>query len=117
MGRLGNYLRLYRRRWQLTQAELAFLFGYADQSIIAKLEHEERTITVAVAYASGLLFGLEPREIFPALFESIEGGLLDRAHHLHDRLLQAEPTQQTLAKLELLHDGLTRLTVLSERKV
>ena len=36
MRALRNYLRVYRRRWLLTQEELAFLFGYDAESIISR---------------------------------------------------------------------------------
>src|SRR5580692_1616725 len=114
MGRLRNYLRTYRRQWHLTQEELAFLFGYLDQSMITRLEQEERAITLAVAHASALLFGVKPSEVFPTLFESIEADVFARIRELRDRLLQSEPTQRTLAKLELLDQVLGRMTAPSD---
>jgi transcriptional regulator with XRE-family HTH domain len=116
MGRLRNYLRTYRRQWHLTQEELAFLFGYLDQSIITRLEQEERAVTLAVAHATELLFGVGPSEVFPALFESIEADALTRMRELRDRLLQSEPTQRTLAKLELLEQALGRMTASADQQ-
>ena len=117
MGRLPNYLRTQRRRWHLTQEELAFLFGYFDQSIIAKLEHDERTITLAVAHMCELLFGIEPREIFPFLFDNIEARAMERMHELRDKLLQGQPTHKRLAKLTLLQEALNRRTIPSEQEL
>lgn len=110
MGRLRTYLRTYRRRWHLTQEELAFLFGYFDQSIISRLEEEERAITLAVAHACELIFGVQPADLFPALFETIEGGIVQRLQELRDQLLDAKATQATATKLKLLNDALDRLT-------
>jgi transcriptional regulator with XRE-family HTH domain len=109
MAKLRNYLRVYRRRWYLTQEELAFLLGYEGQPIIARLEREERAITLAVAAACQTIFGVEPRELFPTLLELREQSVVDRMHELHDRLVQSEPTRKTLAKLELLQEALARL--------
>lgn len=109
-------MRFYRRRWQLTQEELAFLFGYSDQSIVARFEQDERAITLAVAHGCELIFGVEPKEIFPTLFESVEESLVNRLHDLYERLSQAEPTQRTLAKLELLQSALKRLTATAEQE-
>jgi transcriptional regulator with XRE-family HTH domain len=117
MERLRNYLRVHRRRWHLTQEELAFLFGYLDQSIIARLERDERAISLAVVYACELVFGVKPKEIFPALFAIMEDDIVERMHQLRDRLLQSEPTQRTLAKLELLHEALNRATVALDKEV
>ena len=115
MGKLGNYLRAYRRRWYLTQEELAFLLGYEGHPNIGRLEREERAITLAVAAACQTIFGVEPREMFPGFFESIEKKVIYRMHQLRDRLLQSKPTQRTLAKLELLQEALSRFTGLSEQ--
>lgn len=117
MGRLPNYLRTQRRRWHLTQEELAFLFGYFDQSIIARLEHDERTITLAVAYMCQLLFGIEPKEVFPLLFDNIEASAIERMHELRGKLLQGQPTQKKQAKLALLQDALDRLAIPTEQEV
>lgn len=114
--KLRNYLRTYRRRWGLTQDELAFLFGYTDQSIVARFEHQERTITLAVAYACELLFGVKPQEVFPACFEGVELSMAERMHELQDRLLQRAPTQKTLAKLELLHEAIGRLAAVPDQE-
>jgi transcriptional regulator with XRE-family HTH domain len=114
MGKLGNYLRAHRRRWHLTQDELAFLIGYDAASIISRLERDERTITLAVASASYTIFGIEPRELFPAMLESVEKGVIQRMHQLRERLMQRKPTQKTVAKLELLRVALNRMTAIAE---
>src|SRR5579863_5069855 len=114
MGRLRSYLRVHRRRWQLTQEELAFLIGYETESIISRFERGERTITLAVAAACQPIFGVEPRELFPAIFESVEERVAQRMHELREQLLQAAPTQRTLAKLELLQEALGRLSALQD---
>ncbi len=116
MGRLGNYLRVRRRQSHLTQAELAFLFGYLDQSIIGRLERDERAITVAVARACELIFGVEPKEIFPALFESVDQGVVARVNKLRERLANCTPAPKTAIKLQLLHEALGRLTAASDRE-
>jgi transcriptional regulator with XRE-family HTH domain len=116
MGELRNYLRVYRRRWHLTQEELAFLFGYEAESIISRFEHEERMITLAVATACQTIFGVEPRELFPALFASVEQGVVERMCELRDRLTGSELTQKTLVKLELLQEALRRIEGASERQ-
>ena len=110
MVKSENYLRARRRQWQLTQRELAFLFGYTDCSIVSRLERHERTITPAVVHACQLLFDCEPTDIFPALFEQAEAGLVSRIHELHARLAQGARTTRTAAKLRLLEEALARLT-------
>ena len=115
MGKLRNYLRVYRRRWYLTQEELAFLLDYEAESFISRLERDERAVTLAVASTCQALFGVELRELFPALMEGLQDSLIARMQELSDRLMQSEPTRKTLAKLDLLQEALARLTESSEQ--
>lgn len=117
MGRLRNYLRVQRRKWHLTQEELSFLLGYLNQSIIGRLEREERGATLAVAHACAVIFGVELRELYPALLESVEQRILGRLLELRDRLAQSRASEKTLAKLELLQQAIHRLEALQEREV
>ncbi len=107
---LDNYLRLHRRQWGFTQAELAFLFGYQTDAVVSRFERQERRITLTIAFASQLIFGAEPKDIFPALFEQVEDGVVRRMHELYVQLAAAKPTQRTAAKLRLLQDALARAT-------
>lgn len=116
MAKLRNYLRTHRRRWHFTQGELAFLFGYSDQSNVARVERDERTITLTVAHACRLLFDVEPRELFPALHASVEERVVRRLHALREQLLQRRLTAKTQAKLELLQIAINRIAALSEQQ-
>lgn len=84
-----------------------------DQSIVARFEREERVITLAVARASELIFGIASEELFPSTLGKIEASAIDRIRELRERLLQRKPTQTTLAKLELLKGALDRATTSS----
>lgn len=117
MRRLGNYLRVQRRKWHLTQGELAFLLGYLDQSIIARLEREERSVTLDVARACKVIFGDEPREIFPMVFESVDEGVLARLRQLRERLSGMRESGKTRAKLQLVQQAIERMTAVEEREV
>jgi transcriptional regulator with XRE-family HTH domain len=116
MGKLRNYLRVYRRRWYLTQEELAFLLDYEAESFISRLERDERAVTLAVASACQALFGVELRELFPALIDGLQESLIARMQELSDRLQQSEPTQKTVSKLELLQEAIARLTASPEQQ-
>ena len=109
-NRLANYLRVYRRRWALTQEELAFLLGYRNESIVSRFERQERRIPLAAAFACHLIFGAEPRNIFPGLFEQTENGVVRRMYELHQRLRQGKDSQKTSLKLQLLQRALRRAT-------
>jgi transcriptional regulator with XRE-family HTH domain len=117
MGRLGNYLRTYRRQWHFTEEEFAFLIGYESASIISRLERQERTITLRVAAACQTIFGVECKDVFPAIFESVEERVVERMRELRERLLQSEPTQRTLVKLERLREALDRMASSKQQEV
>lgn len=116
MAKLRNYLRVYRRRWYLTQEELAFLLDYEAESFISRLERDERAITLAVVIGCQSIFGTEPRELFPALIDCVEETVIQRMHELRDRLAQRKQTQRTLAKLELLQEAIARLAASPEQQ-
>lgn len=109
--KVGNYLRVRRRQWALTQKELAFLLGYQNETIVSRLERQERKITLTVGFACQLVFGSEPREIFPSLFEQVEDAVVRRMLELYEGLKQRAPSRRTSAKIELLHDALARTTM------
>jgi hypothetical protein len=77
--------------------------------MIARLERDERVLTLFDAYACELIFGVEWHEIFPELFASIEDGVAHRIHELAEQIGQPEPTKKTAAKLELLRGALNRI--------
>ena len=115
MHRLGNYLRTHRRRWQLTQEELAFIFGYSDPAMVGRLERDERVITLAVAHTTHLMFGVEPRDLFPAFFAGVEDNVFRRMHELRDQFAQDQRTPPIQTKLVLLHEAIHRIAKLSQQ--
>jgi DNA-binding XRE family transcriptional regulator len=117
MGRLRNYLRMQRRKWHLTQEELAFLLGYLNQSTVARLEGEEPGVALTVAHACEVILGAKPRELFPALLEDVEVRVLARMHELRDRLKESALSQKTQAKIEALERAIARLAASQEYEV
>ena len=109
-SRLGNYLYVRRREWALTQKELAFLFGYGSDAIICRFEGSARKIPLRIAFACELIFGSEPKALFPALFEQVEEGVVRRMYELYEQLKHVEHSKKTSTKLKLLHQALARVT-------
>jgi hypothetical protein len=77
--------------------------------MIARLEGDERDLTLFVAFACELIFGVEWHEIFPELFASMEECVAYRVHELMKQLGQPEGTKKTASKLELLRGALNRV--------
>lgn len=113
---LDNYLRLHRRQWGLTQAELAFLFGYQSDAIVSRFERQEPRVTLAIAFACELIFDAGPKEIYPALIEQVKAGVIRRMRELYERLKRERPTQRRIAKLRLLQEAIARATEGAGRK-
>lgn len=90
------------------------MLGYLDQSIIARLEREERTVTLDVARACKMIFGDKPQKIFPMVFESMDEGVLARLHQLREHLSGTRDSGKTRAKLELLQQAIERMTALQQ---
>ena len=105
--RLKTYLRPYRRRWGLTEPELAFLLGLKSESVISRVERGGRPPTLKIALACQVVFGTPPEELFPGLFEATEQIVRNRAGKLRQKL-QGDARSSTATKLELLDDVIAR---------
>ena len=66
------FVRSHRRRWGLTQVELARLVGLSSRSAVSRIERAERVPTTATIIACGIIFGLATPDLFPSLQEEIE---------------------------------------------
>lgn len=109
-SKVGNYIHARRRQWALTQEELAFLLGYCTKTAVSKLEGRISRIPLRVALACHIIFGLEASELFPAIMEQVEEGLVRRIGELGDQLKCSRPSQATALKLQLLQEALARAT-------
>jgi DNA-binding XRE family transcriptional regulator len=96
-----TYVRTHRRRWGLTQDELAFLIGVNSRSMVSRVEGLKRRPHLATAFAFWVVFGVPPFELFPELLTEVEEGVLQRSRELYDTL-QGNPSKATRTKLDLL---------------
>jgi len=107
MSRIHCYLRTHRKKWGLSQKELAQLLGGSDGTSVSRLEQLRRNPSLRTAFAIEILFDVSLREMFPKLFARVEEQLLARAYELHEEL-QGNPSPTTRAKLDLLDQALLR---------
>jgi hypothetical protein len=68
--RLETYLRPLRRRFGLTQRELAFLIGAKDAGVIGRIEGMHRAPSLLWMCACAIIFDAAPVELFPGLADS-----------------------------------------------
>ena len=106
--RIKIYVRPLRRRWALTQRELAFLIGVKNGAAVSRIERLKRSPSLQVTFACALIFGSAPPELFPGLISQIHDDVLRRVTELYDEL-QGNPSRETRIKLDFLEGVLARL--------
>src|SRR5437879_3272277 len=107
--RIKTYLRSHRRRWGLTQKELAFLVGAKSGTVICRIEGGTRTASRATALACALVFDITLPELFPVLSSELhEEDVQRRVNELYE-VLQGNPSKTTRVKLDFLEMVLARL--------
>ncbi len=79
-------LRWLRRRWHLTQKELAILLGDKSGTAVSRLECQERQPSLEVAFGCQVLFGVAPLDLFPSLFTEVEEHVVGRIRGLYGTL-------------------------------
>jgi len=103
-----SYVRRNRRRWGLTQRELALLLGLSSSTAVSRIERSKRTPSTATLIACSIIFGLSVPELFPHLQEEIEEAVLGTAKDLYEQLDEKNNKQWEL-KHKLLKDILARV--------
>jgi DNA-binding XRE family transcriptional regulator len=81
-----NYLTAHRKRWALTKQELAHLIGFHSRDPITRCEMSAREPTIKLALGCEIVFGLETRSLFPALYARTEEAVMTRAAALDEAL-------------------------------
>ncbi len=102
-----TYLRRERRKWGLTQKEVASLVGLRSRSQISAIERGVAPPTVQQLLAFQCLFGMTAAQLFPRLFQDAE----DLVFHATQTLIDTTKTGATLRairKKELLRQVTSR---------
>ena len=87
--KLKSYLRSHRRRWGLTQSDLAYLLGLESGTMVSRMERLVREPGPMAVVACRILFGVSPREMFPKHYSDTEEAVMQRAYSLYE-LLQGQ---------------------------
>jgi transcriptional regulator with XRE-family HTH domain len=104
---LDCYLKPYRRRWGLTQKELAGLLGFQTGSAVSRLERRLRHPSLETAYAFEIILGTPPAELFPGLYTTVKRDVVARARILYDEL-QGNSSASTQLKLDFFEEIFAR---------
>ncbi|WP_375414588.1 helix-turn-helix transcriptional regulator [uncultured Bradyrhizobium sp.] len=101
MAYLDSYLRVHRKKWGLSQDELAGLIGSRSGATVSRLEGLRRHPNLRTAFAVQIIFGEPLEKLFPKVFDQVEDALMRRANALHEEL-QGTAGISTRLKLDLL---------------
>lgn len=104
-----NRVRTERRRWALTQKEVALLLGFESRTPVSRIEQGERVPNLETALALEVLFGVAPRTLFPQVFGEIEEQVMREALTLYEATLQSSKPREK-RKRALLELALKRAT-------
>ena len=103
---LPTYLRSHRRKWALTQRDLAVLLGDVSASTVSKYETLARTPSPEAMFALEVVFKVPASALFPALSRAARRAVLRNAAALEDRLAERHDARSVRVRL-LLTDILT----------
>lgn len=85
-----NYLRIHRMRLGFTQRELAFLLGGSSREKVSYYELGQREPTSEILVACQIIFGIEGRLLFPAMYRRITTAVKRRAQRLLERTIEGD---------------------------
>jgi DNA-binding XRE family transcriptional regulator len=77
-----SFVRASRRRWGLTQPELALLVGLTSSTAVSRIERSKRTPAAPILIACCMVFGAAVPELFPSLHAEIETAVAEAARIL-----------------------------------
>ena len=102
---------LHRKRWALSQDELADLLGIS-QAHVCRIEGSEAARATKLETVLGLqvIFGRAPRTLFTKLYDAIEEVVMTRAAKL-DQSLRDKHDPDSIKKKQLLSQMLKRATL------
>jgi transcriptional regulator with XRE-family HTH domain len=100
--RLPNYIRTYRKRACLTQAEVAFILGSKSSARISRHERFKQTPDLQTLLAYELLFRTPVRNLFSGTHHKIAKKLMRRIRLLIQRLAEVRSSRRMKRKIEVL---------------
>ena len=105
---LPIYLHTIRKRWGLSQRELALLFK-TTQANLCRYESLDRRPSIVILLGAEIIFGARIRDVFPAFYGEIEEKIMCQAKILYERLDGREDFT-SVEKLRLLQEMLGRIS-------
>jgi transcriptional regulator with XRE-family HTH domain len=104
-----SFVRANRRRWGLTQPELALLIGLTSSTAVSRIERAKRTPAAPTLIACCIVFGIVTPDLFPSLHAEIEAAVTEAARALLAQL-DGRTDKQSVRRRQLLVDMVTRIS-------
>ena len=101
--KLPNYLRAYRKRAGLSQADVSWLLGTRSGTKVSRYERWNRQASLRTAFAYEVIFGAPARELFAGTYHEVERATEKRIADLTRRLSATPANRATARKLAVLH--------------
>jgi transcriptional regulator with XRE-family HTH domain len=79
---IAIYLRTYRKRFCLTQSEVARLLGLESGQVVSRYERLDRSPSLETVLGCQVLFNVMPHELYPGLYQKVENLTRQRVHAL-----------------------------------
>ena len=102
--KLPNYLKTYRKRAGLSQADVAYLLGVRSGTKVSRYERFSRLPNLETALAFEALYHMPVADLFAGLADDTARATLRRARLLERRLLSRTKNPRLVRKLAALHE-------------
>jgi transcriptional regulator with XRE-family HTH domain len=106
---LHSRLRRERRKWGLTQEDMAHLLSICSASEISRVENGWKKLGVPHVVAASLLFNRPINDLFPTIHRQVRDELLSRAFALL-RQVEHDKRPEAHRKRQLLQEFLARIS-------
>lgn len=104
---IPNHIRSHRKRWRLSQKELATLTGFKSREFISQIERFLIQPSVRFMIVCEIIFDIPVRKLFPGLFDDLAEDVLNECEILLDRI-SSERGPDAAEKRKLLSKLLSR---------
>lgn len=110
------YLRMVRKRWALTQRELAALLGATTREHISRLENCRAHPSAALLLSLEVVFGKAPHTLFPEFYDEIEDRVVRNLYRMQQELERGDADDvRQRTKHQLLAEALSRAVLRTKR--
>ena len=106
---IAIYLRTYRKRFCLTQLEVARLLGLESGQVVSRYERLDRSPSLETVLGCQVLFDVLPHELYPGLYKKVENLTRQRIQALIGQIDDAFDEGAVTYKRDVLNQAIERI--------